>query len=726
MAGIMAGVYLFLDLEWWLGGCVAAGTAFFAGLAYEKVKRQGSFPLPFTALSFMLFIGCSFASSACYLYSYASRNGLIAYTGRQVILTGRIADRPETSAKGIGMILETREVFEAGKSLRVYDRIKVFIRNSTGSPADFKYGDLVRVKGTIDTLSAEANRGEYSPREAGRMKQLSVKLYAAGVWQVQPAGAPELDPLDRSVVIPVYGYIMESLKQLMPDGDERRLSAGVLTGEKEFLSEEVLEDFKITGTAHILAVSGLNVGLLALVVHVVLQRLKVTTAGRWISLIMMLFVLLVYCRVTGNSPSVLRASIMAAVFAAGQASGRKTYPLNSLALSDLLILVFDPLDLLNPGFLMTNGAVVSILIFNTLFGSSNRQQGGIVPNTARFFRESFMVTFAAIVGVSPVIAFFFGTFSLVGLLANVPVVLFSTLLMYALMPMLIVNLLSADAASFFAECAILLARLTLESAGFFSSFPLASISVKPDLAEVSIYYAALAAALCFTAGKAWGKIVISLLLGANLILWYGFFHSEPIQPSLVTVNLGRNITAFFSTGGETVQIDAGSASREEKRILRQLVEFRLAAPLAAVQFFSADSIVSLVPAKRKMLHGDSLLVLPTMVIARPGEKVLKIMERERSVLFVSGTSRLQQKESCRADIVFLWVYRFDAKQRERLEKWLDYAHPRRCILVSGSFLSRSGLQYLQRFAASRSNLEMRSKTRQIVIPSGIPRYAPRR
>ncbi|NTV60998.1 MAG: ComEC family competence protein [Chlorobiaceae bacterium] len=716
IAGIVAGVYFPAGLSWWLWGCAAAGIALLAGLVFEKAKRTGSVPLPFNVFSFLCFICLSFAASACYRYAYVPQNGLLAYADRQVILTGRIAMRPEMSSKGVGMLMETGEVFCAGKTANVRDRCRVFVRNLTGSSPEFRYGDMVRVKGTLDTLAAAANRGEYSPRQAGRLEQVSVQLFAAGPWLVQNAGPPKLDLLDRYVVLPVYGYIVQSMRRLMPEGNERRLSAGVLTGEKEFLPEEIFEEFKITGTAHILAVSGLNVGLLALLVHVALQRLKATSAGRWISLLLVLFLLLVYSRVTGNSSSVVRASIMAAVFATGQAAGRKTYPLNSLALSDFLILASNPLDLLGPGFQMTNGAVISILLFNAFSNRHSSGNGGVLKQTVRFFRESFVVTLAAIIGVSPVIAYYFGTFSLVSIVANIPVVLFSTLLMYALLPMLMVNLVSAGAASFFAESAILFAKLTLASAGFFSAFPLASVSVKPDLADLMIYYATLVAALYLISGKAWGKLAVTLLLGTNLIFWHEFFRFPSDPPSLVTVNLGRNIATLCTAGGRTVQIDAGSARREEKRILRQCGEYGLFPPDAAVQFFSADSVVSAVPSRCHMLKADSLLVLPSMVVSRPGEKILRISSRERSVLFVSGTSRLKENVSCTGDIVFLWVYRFDAKQRDRFEAWLEYAHPKRCVLVPGSFLSRSALDELLRFVDSRSGLEIRSKTRQVVIP----------
>ena len=104
-----------------------------------------------------------------------------------------------------------------------------------------------------------------------------------------------------------------------------------------------------------------------------------------------------------------------------------------------------------------------------------------------------------------------------------------------------------------------------------------------------------------------------------------------------------------------------------------------------------------------------------MVIVRPQDKVLKIWSRKHSLLMVSGITRLKKEELYKADIIFLWIYRFADKQQQELLSWLNYAHPNRCILIPGSFLSRTDLSTMQHFAALHPILEIRSKTKQVVI-----------
>ncbi|GEM_PF-170112 len=714
--GILAGVNLQLPLEGWVLSCAFALVALLTSLLYEKIKGNSPFPLFFSAFSYSLFVVFCFAAFSAYRQDYTPCDGLLPFCGKNVLIYGRIDGRPNFSESGASWIMEVEEIFENGRMVKLQDRAKVFMHNGGQTEVRVRNGDMVRVKGKLDLIPEASNRGEFDPRKAARMKQLSVQLYCSGPWQVLSDGESRLNGFERLVVEPTYDYIMKSLEVLIPEGQERKLSSGVITGERETMSEEVFEAFKTTGTAHILAVSGMNVGLLALVIQIFLQRLKVTTVGRWLSFTLFVFILIVYCYVTGNSASVKRAAFMSLVLIGGETLGKKTWPVNSLAFADILILLFDPLDLLNPGFLMTNGAVLAIFLVYPVFVPSQKQEGGFLRGLAGALFSSVMITLAAIIGVSPVIAYYFGTFSVISILANIPVVLFSTLLMYALVPMLLVNLVSGTVASYFAATSFFLAELTLQSALWFSRVPFASITIKPDIAEILIYYTMLPITLVFIKRKAWGQVMVTLLLGVNMLFWYSFFlQSHSVAPALVTVNLGKNLATLFSSGSETVLIDAGKTSRDQKRITRQVTEYGLDTPTAVVQFYSPDTLIAQIPARKRLFQADTTIALSSMVIVRPEEKVIKIWSRKCSMLVMSGTSRLKEEELYKADIAVLWIYRFGEKQKQQITSWIGYAKPKRCILVPGSFLSHDQLVELHRFVKEHQGVEVRSKTKQVVV-----------
>ncbi len=209
---------------------------------------------------------------------------------------------------------------------------------------------------------------------------------------------------------------------------------------------------------------------------------------------------------------------------------------------------------------------------------------------------------------------------------------------------------------------------------------------------------------------------MTLLLGANMLFWYSFSpQPQSYAPALVTVNLGKNLAIFFSSGTETVLIDAGKAIRDQKRLARQITKYGLDAPTAVVQFYTPDSLIAQMPTSKHLLQAESLLIMPSMVMVRPEEKVIKIWSRKRSMIMVSGTGRLREEECYKADIAILWIYRFADKQQSQLTSWISFAQPKRCILVPGSFLSHSQLLDLQKFAALHPGVEVRSKSQQIVV-----------
>ncbi|MCX6179611.1 MAG: ComEC/Rec2 family competence protein [Chlorobiales bacterium] len=716
ITGILAGINLSLPLEGWILCCALSFSVLVGSLLYEKIKSNGLTPVFFRAISYSLFVLFCFATYSSFRLNYVPSNGLLQFSGKTVLLYGRVDGRPYLSEKGVSWFMEVEEVFDNGRKVELHDRAKVIMRTAGSRSIEVHYGDMVRVKGKLDLIPEAANRGEYDSRKASRIKQVVVQLFCAGPWQVQHEGESQLNPFEHFIVLPIYNYMIKSLEQLIPDGQERKLAAGVLFGEKENMSEEVFEAFKLTGTAHILAVSGLNVGLLALAIHICLQRLKITRGGRWVALALFFVILLVYSSLTGNSPSVKRAAVMSLLLIGGETFGMKTYPINSLAFADFLILLFDPLDLLNPGFLMTNAAVLAILLIFPRFIYPQKKGSGLLKSAGHFLFSSFMITLTAIIGVSPVIAYYFGTFSLISLLANIPVVFFSNLLMYDLVPMLLLNLVSSYAASFFAASSFFFAEITLKSAIFFSSIPFASINIKPDAIQLCCYYALAGSLLFFSYRKAWGKLAVSLLLGVNMLFWYSFIiFPHPVAPGILTVNLGKDVATLISSGSETVLIDAGRAPRDQRRIERQLDEYDITVPIAVVQFYTPDTLIARVPARYHMLKDSTKLKLSSIIIVRPKEKVLKLWSRQCSLLMVSGTSQLRYTELYKADIAFLWVYRFAEKQQQQISLWLNYAHPKRCILIPGSFLSHEHLTAMQRFAAVHPEIEIRSKTRQVVV-----------
>jgi competence protein ComEC len=710
VAGIMAGVFLpVMPLAWFATASSLCIAAFIMRLVDRKRLPAGRLSV-LSLLCYLLLIFSAFAFHASAAFRFAPSPSLISWAGRDVILSGFIDGRPVDGDAVTTMQLRVTEVFEEGQKTAVVDRAKIVVRMAGNKEGRFQEGDFVRVKGRLGLIPVAANRGEYDPRWQQRLKCTHVQIFCAGPWHVLREPPKPGFSIQGSVVNPLRNYLAEALDRHVPDGDERQFVKSMILGERDYLSEELYDAFRRTGTAHVLAVSGLHVALLAYAVNLCLQRLKVTPAGRWVAMLLLVSIIVLYSFVTGNAPSIKRAAIMSAMMIGGGTLGRKSWPVNSLAASDLVILLLDPFDLFNPGFVMTNGAVLGIL---TLY----QPLAGLVPDGKKAFQhvlhlswEAFAVSLSAMIGVSPVIAWYFGTFSVAGIVANLPVVLFSNLAMYAALPLFLFHGFGGWLASFFGMSTWLFARLTLLFTEFFSRMPMANVELRPDLIDVAVFYLTVVLAFAASIKNAWGRVAMAVLIGANLLLWHETLRPLPKAAGAVTVNLGRDVAVLFSSGSETCLVDAGRRVGSRDRLWSQSEAWGMAAPGTATGLFSPDSVMRKL-AVPVTLSGSSRSARRTFVVRRLDDKALRLDSKARSLLLVSGLKRLEAQRADGADVLF-WIYRFTGKEWRRLDAWITTARPRRMLLVPGPFMTAEQRELLRRYAASKPGVEVRSRTRQ--------------
>lgn len=199
-----------------------------------------------------------------------------------------------------------------------------------------------------------------------------------------------------------------------------RLSAGakeflntVITGDDSGMTDGRRMTFASAGLSHILALSGLHVGLIAMVVSIGLWPLYRIGNRRAVEIVTIV-VLWLYAGISGFSPSVTRAVIMATVYLAGRITQQKSSPLNSLCLAALVILLFDPGALTSVGFQLSFAAVLAIILFSESLNPVSRRRR-LLYNTVSLFT----VTASAMIGTGLVAAIYFHTLPVYSLLANV-------------------------------------------------------------------------------------------------------------------------------------------------------------------------------------------------------------------------------------------------------------------------------------------------------------------
>ena len=220
------------------------------------------------------------------------------------------------------------------------------------------------------------------------------------------------------------------------NGQAYAVLAAMALGDKSSLSDELKEEYSVSGASHVLALSGLHLGIIYAILSLLFSR------RRWqiVSQVLILLAIWSYVFIVGMSASVVRSAVMLTVYSFVSLLNRNRLSLNTLSVAAVVILAGSPLYLYDVGFQMSFAAVLFIIIFY-------RPLLEVMPGSIRnilIIKQIWQMTavsVAAQIGVAPLIAFYFGRFSCYFLLTNMIVVPAATVILYGAVLMAAVSFL---------------------------------------------------------------------------------------------------------------------------------------------------------------------------------------------------------------------------------------------------------------------------------------------
>ena len=221
--------------------------------------------------------------------------------------------------------------------------------------------------------------------------------------------------------------LLEPIEKLNLTDEEKSVLATITVGYRQAMSREVRNRFSVTGVAHILAVSGFHVAIVCGFLSFLFSFLSRNGCCRWIRYISLLVLLWGFVAITGLAASSVRAALMLTMYLTGGVLDRRAERYNILAASAFCMLVYEPLYLFDIGFQLSYLAVLSILYFQP------RLQALIKVHNP-FLRTPWgwvTVTLSAQAGTTFLCLYYFGQFSTVFLLTNLPLTFLATLLIPA-------------------------------------------------------------------------------------------------------------------------------------------------------------------------------------------------------------------------------------------------------------------------------------------------------
>jgi competence protein ComEC len=157
--------------------------------------------------------------------------------------------------------------------------------------------------------------------------------------------------------------VLALLENYIPGEKESGVAQALLIGYRDHLDKDLVKSYSDTGVIHVIAISGLHLGMIYALLLFLLQPLQKVKKLRWLKPLLILSLLWLFSLLAGASPSVLRAAVMFTVIVAGSALQQKPNTINSLAASAFLLLCYNPFYLWDAGFQLSYAAVLSIVLF---------------------------------------------------------------------------------------------------------------------------------------------------------------------------------------------------------------------------------------------------------------------------------------------------------------------------------------------------------------------------
>jgi competence protein ComEC len=324
---------------------------------------------------------------------------------------------------------------------------------------EFAYGDELIIKGKIT-----------EPKDADQPGEFSYKNYLFRYGIEGLSYYPELEVTGwrgnkfKSAILKIKRSFSRVLDTLISDPQASFLK-GILIGDRRGIPQDVLEQFRVTGTTHLIAISGFNITIIATALAKALERF-----GRRASFVVSLFAIFSFVILTGASASVVRAGIMAALGLIALNIGRLYAITNALVLTAVVMLLHNPKILrFDLGFQLSFLALMGLVYLVPVFERT--------WEAPKFIKAYLYPTLAAQVFTVPLILYSFGQLSLVAPLTNLIVVPMIPLSMLLGFITGIIAMANAELAVPFAWLSSFVLIAILKIVDWTSKFPMASVNI---------------------------------------------------------------------------------------------------------------------------------------------------------------------------------------------------------------------------------------------------------
>lgn len=250
------------------------------------------------------------------------------------------------------------------------------------------------------------------------------------IWPTDPFTLHKYTHGSKNLVILANRFqkkLIQSLKTYIPNQNNFSIAAGIILGYTDEINHDTKKLFSQTGTTHLLAVSGMHVGLINEVLVLLLGGLLFNSYRfRWIKFVIITLCIWSFVFITGMSSSALRAASMFTAYNFGRCLSTDIHIFNVIGFSTLFLLIIDPNILFDAGFQLSIGAIIGIIYFHDKIMN-------FVSVNNKFLHKIIewnVLSISAVLGVLPLVLYYFGNFPVYFILPNLLAIPLNAIITY--------------------------------------------------------------------------------------------------------------------------------------------------------------------------------------------------------------------------------------------------------------------------------------------------------
>lgn len=326
-------------------------------------------------------------------------------------LKAKVLEVNKTNKKFSRALIKLKGEIRQDTSLKVEEKALLYFENDSLKPLEI--GNIILFNTSIQRVSNYNNPGEFDAKWFWENKGVTLLMFTQ---------SKDFEIIERPFSVQnsfqnARSFLNKQLEKVC-DARTHAVASALILGEKSLLDRETRSQFNTAGAMHVLAVSGLHVGILLLILEFFFKSIPILRK-RKTYLLFAILALWAYAFLTGLSPSVIRATLMFSFLAIGQFKGKSMIGLDIIAFSAFIMLLIKPIYLFDIGFQLSYAAMFSISLFYIPIASVF--QSSFKPLQKLW--EGLAVCFAAQIGTIPLTLYYFHQFPNYFIITNIGLII---------------------------------------------------------------------------------------------------------------------------------------------------------------------------------------------------------------------------------------------------------------------------------------------------------------